>query len=210
MTKEDWRRLIWSDQCYIYVGDSGGTVCITRTVDEEFEENCPVPTFKQSPIRVMVWGCIMEGKTGPLVVLDYPAGKGGGMTAKRYQEQVLGGSLHDFYQEMCKERGLAMFQEDGASCHTAKSTKAWLAQNSVLTFPHPPKSPNMNPIEPIWNTLKTILCSPSHPPTSLDELKTAVKESWAQITPRNINAHVKHMGDHIKALIASRGGHTKY
>lgn len=210
MKREDWRRVIWSDECYVYIGDSGGTVWVTRSADEEFDENCLVPTFKQSPIRVMVWGCIMEGRRGPLVVLDYPGGKGGGMTAVRYQQQVLDGPLHDFYQEMSEERGMVVFQEDGASCHRAKSTKDWLARNSIESFDHPAKSPDMSPIEPLWNTLKTLIRARPHPPTSLTELKTAVREAWAEITPRDINVHVRHMNDRIKAVIAAKGGHTKY
>jgi hypothetical protein len=202
--------VIWSNECYIYIGDSKGTVWVTRTPNEEFDENCLVPTFKQSPIRVMVWGCIMEGKKGPLVVLDYPGGRGGGMTAKRYQEQVLDGPLHNFYQEMSEERGMVVFQEDGASCHRAKTTKAWLARNSIESFPHPSKSPDMSPIEPVWNTVKTIIQARSHCPTSMAELKAAVREAWDQLTPQDINAHVKHMEDRVKALLAAKGGHTKY
>ena len=97
MTAEDWRHLIWLDKCYIYIGDKKGTVWVTHSVDELFHEDCVVPTFKQSPICVMVWGCILEGQKGLLVVLEYPGGYSGGMTAKRYQDQVLDGLLHDFY-----------------------------------------------------------------------------------------------------------------
>ena len=46
-------------------------------------------TFKQSSIWIMVWTCIMQGYKGPLVVLDYPGGRGRGMTADRYQTLVL-------------------------------------------------------------------------------------------------------------------------
>ena len=59
-------------------------VWVTWAVDEEFDEDCVVPTFKQSPLRVMLWGCIMKGRKGPLVVLEYLGGWGGGITAKRY------------------------------------------------------------------------------------------------------------------------------
>ena len=45
----------------------------------------------------MVWGCIVEGMKGPLVVLEYPEAKGGGMNTKWYCEQVLDGALVDFY-----------------------------------------------------------------------------------------------------------------
>jgi hypothetical protein len=68
-----------------------------RTAEEEFDENCAIPTFKQSAIQVMVWGCVMKGKKGPLVVLEYPGGRGGGMNSERYQTQVLNAHLFDFY-----------------------------------------------------------------------------------------------------------------
>jgi hypothetical protein len=40
---------------------------------------------------------------GLLVVLDYPEGREGEITVKRYQEQVLDSPLHNFYQEMSEE-----------------------------------------------------------------------------------------------------------
>ena len=61
MRKEDWRRVIWSDECYVYVGDDRGTMWITRAADEVYNEDCHAPTFKQSPLRVMIWGSIVEG-----------------------------------------------------------------------------------------------------------------------------------------------------
>jgi hypothetical protein len=39
------------------------------------------------------------GVKGPLVVLEYPGGKGGGMDSNRYREQVLEGVLLEFYEE---------------------------------------------------------------------------------------------------------------
>jgi transposase len=76
------------------------------------------------------------------------------MTAARYQEQVLDKVLHDFYQSMAEERGQVLFQQDGAPSHTAKSTGQWLDQNEIKIMPHPPGSPDLNPIEPLWHTLK--------------------------------------------------------
>ncbi|KAH9976934.1 hypothetical protein BJV74DRAFT_745083, partial [Russula compacta] len=72
-----WQHVIWSDESYIYLG----TVYIMRSVVEAYDEDCVIPTFSQSPICLMVWGCIMEGRKGPLVTLEYPGGKGGRMTA---------------------------------------------------------------------------------------------------------------------------------
>jgi len=71
------------------LGDDRGRIYITRSADEEYNEECLVPTFKQSSVHIMIWGCIMKGKKDLLVVLNYPGCKGDGMNSKRYQEQVL-------------------------------------------------------------------------------------------------------------------------
>ncbi|KAF9022771.1 hypothetical protein BDP27DRAFT_1200052, partial [Rhodocollybia butyracea] len=118
--------VIWSDKCYVYLGDSRGRVFVTHCADEEYKEDCLIPTFKQSSIWVMVWGCIMKGKKGPLVVLEYPGGKGGGMNAVRYQDQVLGPAMLPFLEELESERGEVDFQQDGAPTHTTKLTLNWL------------------------------------------------------------------------------------
>jgi hypothetical protein len=46
--------------------------------------------------------------------------------------------------------------------------------------------------------------------TSLEELKAAVLNAWDDITAEEINAHVKHMEDRVKAVLAAKGGHTKF
>jgi transposase len=130
---QQWARVIWSDEAYIYLGDDRGRVFVTRRPDEEYLDECLVPTFKQSPVCVMVWACIMKGRKGPLVVLEYPGGKGGGMNTRRYCEQVLEGVLLDFYAEMSQTRGSVRFQQDNASCHTSKSTKKWLTCYTSLS-----------------------------------------------------------------------------
>ena len=113
-SEDDWRTIIWSDEAYICLGDGKGTVYVSRTGNEALCDGCTIPTFKQSSIRIMVWGCIMADRKGPLRVLEYPGGTGGGMTSERYQDQVLHSALYDFYWEETENRGFVAFQQDGA------------------------------------------------------------------------------------------------
>lgn len=96
-----WRHVIWSDESYITLGDTPGAVWVTRWPQEEYDDDCVVPVDEQSNTRIMVWGCIMKGGVkGPLVVLDYPGGKGGGFNSQKYREQVLEGLFLNFYKRM--------------------------------------------------------------------------------------------------------------
>ncbi|PPR03974.1 hypothetical protein CVT26_001081 [Gymnopilus dilepis] len=210
MRMRDWWNVIYSDETYIWVGDRAGRIFVTRRRDERLLDECLVPTFKQSNLRVMVWGCIVGGRKGPLVVMEYPGGKGGGMNTERYREQVLEGALLDFYNQLKVRKRCIRFQQDGASCHRSKATMNWLTGHRIPTLFHPPNSPDLTPIEPVWLELKRILRNRGHTPTSIDELKSAVREAWDQIPVEFINKHIKRMPDRVKAILKARGGHTQF
>ena len=108
---------------------------VTCCADKEYDEDCLVPTFKQSAVHVMVWGCIMKGQNGPLIVLEYLGGKGGGMNLAHYQEQVLDGVLRDFFAEMKSEKPQLKFQQDNAPSHRSKSTIKWFKEQHSVAFP---------------------------------------------------------------------------
>ncbi|KAJ3500323.1 hypothetical protein NMY22_g19293 [Coprinellus aureogranulatus] len=207
--KKEWRKIIFSDECYIYLGDKAGRVYITRRADKEWVEDCIVPTFKQSPIRVMVWGCIIAGRKGPLVVLEYPGGRGGGMTAARYQSQVLDGVLQKFYGQMKRKRKGVKTQQDGASSHRAKTTLKWFMDARIPLTDHLAQSPDVSAIEPCWHDLKDIIRKGT-PPTTIDSLKKAVHDAWDSLPRETIDRHIYSMAARVCAVIAAYGGHTPY
>ena len=156
-TARDWMKKIWSDECYVYLGDNRGRIYVTRRPGEEFHDDCCVAKFSQPSVRVMVWGCIMKGRKGPLVVLEYPGGRGGGMNSMRYQEQVLDGVLKEFYCQVSEKESGVEFQQDGAASHRSKSTMKWFHRNGIPLFLHPAHSPDLSPIESVWLELKKCL-----------------------------------------------------
>ena len=123
---------------------------------------------------VMVWGCIIEGCKGPLVVLEYPGGKGSGMNSTHYQDQVLNLILKAFHMEMNHKRPPVYFQQDGAASHHSKSTMKWFTENKISLFTHPASSLDLNPIEPVWLNLKNILCHLTYPLSTIEQLYVSV------------------------------------
>lgn len=204
-TDKEWGSVIFSDECYIYIGGNPGNFYVTRRTNESYEDGCTIPTFRQSSVRLMVWACIAEGKKGPLLILDYPGGKGGGMTAERYINQVLDGPLSSFYASLDSEDCHPIFQQDNARAHTAKTTVQFLKSHGISLFPHPASSPDLNPIENIWSILKSIIRRRPRTPTSISELKQAILEAWEEITIEDINACIRSMPERMKAVIQKSG-----
>lgn len=152
----------------------------------------------------------MEGRKGPLLVLEYPGGKGGGMNTKRYIEQVLEGKVKDFYAEMKKTRGRIHFQQDNAPSHTGKTVKKWLADHEIPFLFHPPNSPDLSPIERVWHELKDIIRSLVPQPSNIEQLKAAVYDAWDSLDIQDIDKHILGMCDRVTAVRKANGGHTRY
>jgi hypothetical protein len=171
---------------------------------------CTIPTFKQSSLRIMVWGCVMYGRKGPLIVLEYPGGRGGGMNSKCYQDQVLQGMLKRFYNKEKRRVPSLLFQQDSAPSHTSKSTLKWFKTNRIKLFEHPAASPDVSVVEPCWGHMKRHIRARPHPPTSLDELKQAAYEAWDALDVATINHYVDRMPKVIHTVIKARGGNTPF
>ena len=92
---------------------------------------------------VMVWGGIMGNVKTDLVVVQ------GNFKSQRYVN-LLNNNLLPFMQNFGP--GLT-FQHDNAKLHTALVTANFLAQNNVNVLPWSALSPDMNPIEHIWDEL---------------------------------------------------------
>jgi transposase len=209
-----FNRFIWSDECYFYPGNDGRhRVYVTRTPEERWDDDCLQQTSKQNAVRVMAWACIMHGVKGPLIFLEYPGGKGGGINAERYREQVLDPVLKDFFTQMKEKRGHeVVFMHDGAPAHRATATKRWFAENQIPLFFHPANSPDLNPIEPVWADIKRFLRTL---PDSVDisdteTLKAHILMWWDLLPIEWINRYTGTMDRRLNAVKRANGGHTKY
>ena len=69
----------------------------------------------------------------------------------------------------------------------------------------PPQSPDLNPIEQVWDLLGTKL--DSYKSKNLVELEL---EKWRKIPSTYIQTLISSMPQRVAAVIAAKGGHTKY
>jgi transposase len=67
---EEWDNIIWSDESRFLLFENDGQQWVWRQPHEKYDVDCLVPTVKSGNNGVMIWGCFVKNKLGPLVVLD--------------------------------------------------------------------------------------------------------------------------------------------
>ncbi|GFX43009.1 transposable element Tcb2 transposase [Trichonephila clavipes] len=74
------------------------------------------------------------------------------------------------------------------------------------TLPWPVRSPDLSPVEHVWDQLKRRMTS-CH---SVHDLELAVQDLWAHLPQDNIRCLINSTPDRVAACIAAGGGPTRY
>ena len=119
--KEDWLQVEFSDESNFSQLRNVHQL-VRRPVGQRFNPKFTVKTVKHPP-SVMVWGCF-DGKVGR-GRLEFLA-KGETMNSERYQA-----TLQEKLLPIFKARKMDWFMQDGAPCHTSKSTRNFLEREQV-------------------------------------------------------------------------------
>lgn len=158
----------------------------------------------------MIWGSIVADRMGPLVVWDPTWGK---ITSNAYVEHITKPIIAPFYEQetLLSWPYCTYLMQDGAPAHRAKATVAAEKDLRIIRLKWPASSPDLNPIETIWRTMKTKLDDLPTRPTTIPQMTRAIRTMWTELNPSiHTVPHITSMPARIQAVIAANGGHTKY
>ena len=100
--------------------------------------------------------------------------------------------------------------EDGAPAHTSVVAKRARKALDINNLTHPPSSPDLNPIEPLWLLLKNRVADIPGSGNSLDALWAACKRVWDEISLEDIQKHTNTMDIRVSAVKSAKGWHTGF
>ena len=143
-----------------------------------------------------VWGGISSAGKTPLHVIR------GRVNAVNYRDDILQPIVVPFMHA----NGLRHFQHDNARSHTARLRTDCLLQQQFNVMPWPCLSPDLNPIEHLWDELGQRVQSRPVRPANVIQLELALQHEWLAIPHNFIQRLINSMRQRCVAVVNARGG----
>ena len=137
----------------------------------------------------MVWGCIASSGVEELVFID-------GSTDKVIYKNILQENLKKSARKLDLGNNY-YFQQDNDPKHTAEVVQCWIMFNIPHILWTSPQSPDLNPIEEIWNELEDKVRK--HHITSKTQLKEIIIEEWNKLSSEITKKYVHSMPKRLAA-----------
>lgn len=102
------------------------------------------------------------------------------------------------------------FQQDNAPIHVSESTMQWLDDHNVEVISWPARSPDLNPVENVWAKLSQMVYANGRQFNSINELKVAITENWANVGLNFRRNLVSSMKNRVNEVIRVGGNTIKY
>ena len=160
---DKWKRIVWSDESKFNVFGSDGRQYCWRRPGDQLRDHHVQPTVKHGGGSIMVWGCMTWEGVDWLCRID------DGLDAELYIK-VLDDELMKTICYYKLDMKTTFFQHDNDPKHTAKMTKGWLEGHKIKVLGWPAQSPDLNPIEHLWNEVDRRLQNRPTKPSSKDTL----------------------------------------
>ena len=105
--------------------------------------------------------------------------------------------------------GPFLFLHDNASVHKVRSIQKCF-EIGVEELDWPAQSPDLNPIEGLWDELECWLRARPYRPTAVPDLTNALVAEWKQVHAAMFRHLVESLPRRVEAVIAAKGGPTPY
>lgn len=164
---------------------------------------CLKSTVKHGGGSIQVWGCFSYNGVGDLY---------------RIKDTLTKQKYHSILERHAIPSGMKLcghgfvLQQDNEPKHASHLCRNYLAKKGkkrdLVVKDFPPQSPDINPIEHLWEHLKREKVK--HNPTSLNNLWDVLNDCWENIKMEVIRKLVHSMPSRVKAVLKAKEGHTKY
>ncbi|GFV61248.1 transposable element Tc1 transposase [Trichonephila clavipes] len=201
-TEQDWACVLFSDESRFSLSSYCRRQLIWRESGTAYRPENIQEKDRYPTCSIMVWaGIMINGRTRLHVVAN------GTMTGLRYIDVVLLPHVRLF-------RGAVgdkfVFMDDNATCHQTLAVQDCLDSEGIQRLVWPARSPDLNPIENVWDALGREVAGRNYPPTYKDTLIRVLTEEWDKLPQQLLDNVVQSMVRRVECCITLHGGHIPY
>lgn len=193
-----WSQVVFSDESHFEVVNRKSRVYVRRLPHEKEAPFNFQPRQQGGGGSVSVWGSFSAHGVGRLVVYE------GRLNAQGYINTIFDALPEHLDEVSMKTRDRVLFQQDNAPCHKAKKTMQWFKDKNIDVLDWPAVSPDLNPIENLWNIIDMELHK--HVINNRAALEEAIKAEWYKITPELCSKLIDSMPRRIHRVAKAKGG----
>uniref|UniRef100_A0A3P9HRI8 Tc1-like transposase DDE domain-containing protein n=1 Tax=Oryzias latipes TaxID=8090 RepID=A0A3P9HRI8_ORYLA len=194
-----WRGVLFTDESRFTLFRADGRQRVWRCVGERFSDVNVGDRVAHGDGGVMVWAGMCYGQRTQVHFID------GILNAQRYHDEILGPIVLPYIQQHH-----LMLQHDNARPHVARICTQFLEAENIPVLAWPAYSPDMSPIEHVWDALDRRIRQRVPVPANIQQLRTAIEEEWTNIPQATIDNLINSMRRRCVALHEANGGHTRY
>jgi len=198
---QQWRTILWSDETWVKAG-THRKILVTRKPGEELNTTCVIER-QQRQSGWMFWGCFHSNIKGPYLFWEKDWGS---INTESYCQRTVP-IIHGWLR---LHPDLTLMQ-DHAPGHAAAATIEDLKERGIICLVWPAFSPDLNPIEELWNRMKDWIGA--HYPerkATYDQLRKQVIEAWEAIGIETLDGLIGTMKQRCQDVIDAKGMHTKW
>lgn len=199
----DWSYVVFSDESKFNLFGSDGRQYCWRKRGEHLLDQHVQPTIKFGGGNIMVWGCMTWEGVGNLRLIE------GNMDKFVYREILEMELMNTIYMHDLGEENV-IFQHDNDPKHTSKYVTDWLLAQKFQLIWHPAQSPDLNPIEHLWNEVDRRMRMSKKKPTNKKDLWEKLQEIWYSIEIDTVRKLIMSMPERAADVYQAKGGYTRW
>jgi transposase len=198
-----WRKVHWSDESRFLLFMTDGRARVWRRRGTAYTQRNIMEQVPFGGGSLMVWGCFSYNCKLPLVTVR------GNLNGVKYQRDILHPVVVPHFDNH-PLRTRPVFMDDNARPHRSALVRDYLRQEAITTLPWPARSPDMNPIEHVWDIIGRRIRQRQPPVQNLAQLDVVLHQEWNQLPQRKLQHLVQSMRRRVAAVVAANGGYTRY
>jgi hypothetical protein len=197
----EWKNVLFTDESRFSPRSPVGREKAWRRPGKRYSQCCISPRTRYNGGGIMIWAGISFEAHTDLVFVD-----NGAMTAHRYILECIEPYIVPYAPFIGNN---FLFMDDNTDPHMARIVVRYLEQVGIRRLPWSANSPDLNPIEHVWDFLGKRVRRRQPRPETLNGLRVALHEEWAQIPQDYITPLIQSMPNRLRDVIRARGGRVK-